>query len=243
MCSSDLNSGSLLIHKSTHHFDIANWLLEDDPLYVNAFGKRRFYGHTRDERSERCLTCQYKDTCSFYKNINEGDLKKMYVDCEDYDGYFRDKCVFSDEIDIEDTVSVNVEYSKGTVMSYSLTAHSPFEGAHLILNGTKGRMEVCHKSKSIEGYNESSIDNITIYKHNKEKVYMDIDTSSMEGHGGADTKIRNMLFVGKEDDPMGCMADFRAGIMSASIGMAANLSMKEGRRVYIGEFLDEVKKG
>ena len=40
------------------------------------------------------------------------------------DGYFRDKCVFSEEIDIEDTMSVNVKYNKGTVMSYSLTAHS-----------------------------------------------------------------------------------------------------------------------
>lgn len=238
------NSGSLLIHKSTHHFDIVNWLLEDDPVYVNAFGKRGFYGHTREERSERCLTCEYKDKCSFFKDITkDADLKKMYLDCEDADGYFRDKCVFSDEIDIEDTVSVNVEYSKGTVMSYSLNAHSPFEGACLILNGTLGRMEIRHNSKSMEGYNESSIDNITIYKRDKKKIYMDIDTSSTEGHGGADTKIRNMLFIGKEDDPLGCMADFRAGIMSASIGMASNLSMKEGRRVYIGEFFDEVKKG
>jgi len=31
--------------------------------------------------------------------------------------------------------------------------------------------------------------------------------------------------------------------MSPSVGMASNLSMKEGRRVYIGEFFDEVKKG
>ena len=49
------NSGSLLVHKSSHHFDIANWLLDEKSLYVNAFGTRRFYGPTREERSERCL--------------------------------------------------------------------------------------------------------------------------------------------------------------------------------------------
>ena len=54
------NSGSLMVHKSTHHFDIANWLLEQEPVAVNAFGTRRFYGPTREERSERCLTCPYK---------------------------------------------------------------------------------------------------------------------------------------------------------------------------------------
>ena len=57
------NSGSLLVHKSTHHFDLVNWLLGEDPVAVNAFGTRRFYGHTREERSERCLGCPYAKTC------------------------------------------------------------------------------------------------------------------------------------------------------------------------------------
>ena len=35
------NSGSLLVHKSTHHFDILNWLIDEDPVKVNAFGTKR----------------------------------------------------------------------------------------------------------------------------------------------------------------------------------------------------------
>ena len=65
-------SGSLLVHKSTHHFDLINWFLEEDPLYVNAFGSRRFYGPTREERSERCLTCPYKGSCEVFKDISAG---------------------------------------------------------------------------------------------------------------------------------------------------------------------------
>jgi len=67
------NSGSLLIHKSTHHFDLVNWFLEQEPVKVNAFGTRRFYGPTREERSERCLTCPYKNKCEFYVDINKAE--------------------------------------------------------------------------------------------------------------------------------------------------------------------------
>jgi hypothetical protein len=76
---------------------------------VNAFGTRRFYGPTRKERGERCLTCPYKKTCEFYIDIDKEDsgmLKKLYKDCESEDGYIRDRCLFSDVIDIEDSVSV-----------------------------------------------------------------------------------------------------------------------------------------
>ncbi|MDG0813598.1 Gfo/Idh/MocA family protein [Cohnella rhizosphaerae] len=53
-------SGGLLVHKSTHHFDLVNWWLDSRPREVHAFGTRKFYGPTRQERGERCLTCGYK---------------------------------------------------------------------------------------------------------------------------------------------------------------------------------------
>ena len=40
------NSGSLLVHKSTHHFDILNWLIDEDPVKVNAFGTRQSVSFT-----------------------------------------------------------------------------------------------------------------------------------------------------------------------------------------------------
>src|SRR5947209_16897486 len=44
------NSGGLLVHKATHHFDMVNWWIEDEPEIVHAFGQRRVYGPTRAER-------------------------------------------------------------------------------------------------------------------------------------------------------------------------------------------------
>jgi predicted dehydrogenase len=36
------NSGGLLVHKATHHFDIVNWWIDDHPQTVFAYGDRRF---------------------------------------------------------------------------------------------------------------------------------------------------------------------------------------------------------
>ena len=49
-----------------------------------------------------------------------------------------------------------------------------------------------------------------------------------------------MLFRGMKEDPLNQMADTRDGMMSIGIGMAANLSMKENRRVYLNEFYKDL---
>lgn len=249
------NSGSLLIHKSTHHFDLLNWWLEDEPESVHAFGTRRFYGATREKRGERCLTCEHKKTCAFYMDINKTEFyKKFYLNCEDVDGYYRDGCVFSDVIDIEDSVALNIKYAKGPVVSYSLTAHSPYEGMKIVFNGTEGRMEVESTDIKAAGGN---IKTIRIYNRMQEvltyqfapgsiltKNAIGVDKSLLEtmgGHGGSDPLMRAAIFRGADKDPLGQLADTRAGAMSLAIGAAANISMREQRAVSINELFDFLK--
>jgi len=54
--------------------------------------------------------------------------------------------------------------------------------------------------------------------------------------------LQKNLFIGYESDPLGQMADLRAGMMSIGIGMAANISMQEKRRVYLKEFYKELEE-
>lgn len=137
------SSGGLLVHKSTHHFDVINWWLGQDPVQVFALGDRNFYGPTRNEHGTRCLTCHVTDTCEFYMDLRKDDLlRRLYLDAETEDGYFRDQCVFDPSINIEDTMSAVVRYSGGTQLSYSLHAFAPFEGWRAVLNGSRGRMEI-----------------------------------------------------------------------------------------------------
>jgi len=234
------NSGGLLVHKATHHFDLINWLIEQEPVAVNAYGERRFYGPTTDRRGQRCLTCGYKDTCSFYLDISSlPALKELYLGCEDVDGYFRDSCVFSDEIDIFDTMSLNVKYSGGAMMSYSLTAYSPYEGYRLSINGTSGRLEaetfVGNTSKMFAG---ASVNRLRVYNKRGEEIVINVPIFT-GGHGGADEVLQRLLFRGGPD-PLNYVAGSRAGAMSLIIGAAANRSIQEGRAVFIRDLLKDI---
>jgi predicted dehydrogenase len=232
------NSGGLLVHKSTHHFDMVNWFIEEDPVSINAYGTRRFYGPTRKERGERCLTCNYKNTCEYYFDITEPYFKTMYLDCEDVDGYFRDGCIFSDEIDICDSMSLNVNYSKGTVMSYSLTAHSPYEGYKLAINGTNGRLEAeTFTSNTYDTFAGPSESNLRLYNRKGEMTI--IKVPRLKGsHGGSDYILQNLLFRGG-NDPMNYVAGSRAGAMSLIIGAAANKSIQENTVMYVKDLLKD----
>lgn len=231
------NSGGLLVHKSTHHFDLANWYLEEEPEIVNAFGTRRFYGPTREKRGERCLTCAYKGECEFFLDISKDDsLRKLYLECESEDGYYRDRCVFADEIDIEDSVSINVKYSGGAVMSYSLTAHSPYEGLKIVLNGTEGRLEADNFSGQAGPYSGTEIRRVRLYNRKNEEISYTIPKAGGE-HGGGDARLIKMLIEGNLPDPLGKMADSRAGAMSVIIGAAANESMKQGKSIRVTDLL------
>jgi predicted dehydrogenase len=232
------NSGGLLVHKGTHHFDLINWILEEEPEIVSAFGTRRFYGPTREEKGVRCLTCNYKKVCKFYFDITKKITKNLYLDCEEMDGYIRDSCVFSEEIDIEDTMSVNVKYSGGAIMSYSLTTQSPYEGYKLTLSGVEGRIEFENFSGDIGPYANEFFSRLRIYNQKGEEHAFESPISKKD-HGGGDDKFLHMLLKGRSNsDSLGQIASSRDGAMSAIVGIAANISIAEGRSVYIKDILN-----
>ena len=73
------NSGGLLIHKATHHFDVVNWCIDDTPKVVSAFGDLCFYGPKRRERGERCLTCAYKKPASFISILKPNITRRNFI--------------------------------------------------------------------------------------------------------------------------------------------------------------------
>ena len=231
------NSGGLFVHKATHHFDMINWWVEDDPYKVYAQGALRFYGPTRKERGERCLGCAFRHTCEFYVDYaNHPVLKALYFDAEKEDGYYRDRCVFADEIDIYDTMSANVQYRSGIQLSYSLIAHSPYEGYRASINGTNGRMEI----EAIEsGLRTSSpAFEIKIFNRKGDVITHQVP-KAVGGHGGGDEQLLKRLFSGLDiPDPLGYMADSRAGAMSILIGVAANQSIQKGTPIFIDHLLE-----
>jgi predicted dehydrogenase len=136
------NSGSLLVHKATHHFDLLNWWLNSDPEEVFAYGSLEFYGKNNAFRSTNCRPCPHKGECKFYFDITKDErLVKLYVDNEQYDGYHRDGCVFREDIDIFDKMAVQIKYANKVQVSYSLVTYAPYEGYRISFSGTKGKLD------------------------------------------------------------------------------------------------------
>jgi predicted dehydrogenase len=142
-------SGGLLVHKSSHHFDLVNWWLADVPEMVFAAGALRFYGEANaaarglTPRPARSTGAPGAPTDPFALDLDADDtLRELYLKAERDDGYLRDRDVFSPGISIEDNAGVLVTYRSGAILTYALNAHSPWEGYRVSVNGTEGRIEL-----------------------------------------------------------------------------------------------------
>ena len=246
------NSGGLMVHKATHHFDLVNWWLSTVPEKVYASGHRKFYTpQTADRygltnRGERCRTCPEAGKCRFHISLQKNDkLRELYLDNEEYDGYHRDRCVFSDQIDIEDSMNVVVDYRSGAKMTYSLNAFTPWEGYLVSFNGTRGRLEhKCEESVYINA--DGSVPGMLNKEGTWTRVFpnwqpayeVDLWTGS-GGHGGADPVMLGYIFAPDEQEPDKYLraADQRSGAWSILTGVAANHSMAENRPIPIDELI------
>jgi len=237
-------SGGLLVHKACHHFDLLNWWIASEPLWVIAEGGRRFYGENGPWRGERCLGCAHADACPFYLDLRgKPELANLYLSAEEQDGYIRDRCVFARDIDIEDHVSMLIRYENGVQVSYSLLAFSPWEGQRVAFNGTKGRLDI----DLVDRIHVRDLSGQLVVKHvdippvvRQSPLFEEPRQISYErrtgDHGGADRRIRDVLFGGCSD-PLERKLTAREGALAALIGIAANRSLEIGEKVYVRELL------
>jgi hypothetical protein len=225
---------------------------------VYAQGGLVFYG--RENAEARGVTALY-DRGTGHPNAaadpfaldlsKDETLRCMYLEAEMHDGYRRDQSVFSDGISIEDDLSAIVRYASGAVMSYHLTAYSPWEGYRVAFNGTKGRLEYevvetsyvsgaegdqnrpdLRDSKEVE-VRESV--RILVRPLWGKPLEIELPAESDSGHGGGDVRLLRDVLIGDQEDPLGRAADHRSGADSIMVGIAANRSLATGRAVRIRE--------
>src|SRR6267143_3823205 len=220
------NSGTLLVHKASHHFDLANWWLDSKPVEVTAFGNLKFYGRNNSFRSTHCRVCPFKQQCKFYWDVTQNqNYVKLYVDCESEDGYLRDGCVWREDINIYDTMSVVVKYENGVFLNYTANTYLPFEGQAISINGRTGRLDY----NEFGGGGFSNKELRLTRSFGKSEVIQDLEARRVGGHGGADTSMHDLIFRGSQgSDPLGLRADLRAGARASLIGIAAYRSIEGG---------------
>ena len=227
--------GSLWVHKATHHFDLINWWLDADPVEVTAYGALNVYGKNGSIRGTNCRTCPHKSNCQFFWDMTkDARLMKLYAECEDVDGYYRDGCVYREDVDIYDAMSAVVKYSTGASMNYSLNAEMPFEGYRLALNGTKGRLEIRdYERQPWEVARES-----TAFLSKNFGKHEELDMPQIKGgHSGGDDRLRDVIFKNASVPDYLKLPSARAGAMSCLTGIAARTSIEQKRPVKIGELV------
>ncbi len=245
------NSGGLMVHKATHHFDLVNWWLGAVPVTVMAKGKREFYTPEMAQRfglqshHERCHTCPEAEKCGFFFSLaRDPKLKELYLDQESFDGYHRDQCVFNPRIDIEDTMNVIVGYDDGVTLSYSLNAFNAWEGYQIAFNGTLGRLEhsiveqvyVSGTNTVQGGIAQGGVKTRVIPLRG---AATDVEPWTGAGsHGGGDKVMLDELFLSNPPAHKYLRAaDERAGANSILIGAAANQCFKTGQPVTVQQMV------
>ncbi|KAJ9096956.1 hypothetical protein QFC20_006316 [Naganishia adeliensis] len=260
------NSGGLMVHKSGHHFDLVNWWVNSSLKQVVGMGKTAFYGKKNGEESgwakdyKRAYGSEEakKDPFALDMTVDE-TLKELYVDNEKYDGYIRDSNVFGDDIAIEDDMSVLVRYQNDVIMTYHLTAYSPWEGYRVMFNGSHGRLELevvesTHNSLeepalvgpgSIHGTRPmANAGHATLSLHPLWQKPVDIPVYyDHAGHGGGDKRLLSSIFGPlKGDEPgkegvSGMACSEVDGANALAIGLAANESFVTGKMIDVEEML------
>lgn len=252
-------SGSLWVHKATHHFDLLNWWLNSEPVEVSAYGSLEHYGKNNAFRGVNCRVCEHKKNCTFFWDITKDErLNNLYPKNEQYDGYMRDACVWNTDIDIYDKMSAQILYANGVTVNYSLTTYSPYEGWQIAFNGMKGRIETWEDIPYLQKTADDQANRHAVEMSNaddaipgefREIMVMDNFQQNYEifttpkikgGHGGGDIRMQRRIFVDKTDNPHHVMAGTREGAMSILIGIAARKSIQLKRPVKITELTDLV---
>jgi predicted dehydrogenase len=245
---SKTNSGGLFVHKATHHFDLLNWWLGSVAQRVTAHGQRIFYrpetaeAFGLDGHGERCSGCVVFERCRVKLNVAaSAHLQALYADNEGHDGYFRDSCVFSSAIDIEDTMHATIEYENGAIVNYLLTAYSPAEGYRAVFHGTRGSVTL-EQVERLFLRDDGSLVDPPLAECTRLVVQplfsrpWELLLPAAEGlHSGGDKVMLAHLFRGGPDDGFAQAADERSGAWSALVGIAANASLAFGSPVALAD--------
>lgn len=246
-------SGGLLVHKASHHFDLVNWWLADTPSRVYASGGLRFYGAQNaahrglGPRPRRGSEGPATEDPFVLDMRTIPGLAELYLENERYDGYLRDQDVFSDGITIEDNLALVVDYERGATLTYSLNAHSPWEGYTVCINGTRGRAELrvveraAVSSPAVVDPSYADVRSDTPERVEGERLLVQTHWGEARAvpiedgggnHGGGDERLLRDLFdPAAPPDPLGRRADVRDGIRAVAVGIAGNASLAEGAPV------------
>ena len=242
------NSGSLSIHKSSHHFDLVSWWIDGIPEYVHAFGALNHYGpegpfNPSKKDGRVCSECTERRNCAYKRRFETRNSTLFVADdhinayetkVKQFSEYRPDRCIFDSEINIHDTFVVNVKYKNGALLNYSANFSTPYEGYRLAINGTKGRLETVEFNNRgvLALQNPNGLDDFQYIDYypifgGQERIRV---VTSEGGHGGGDPLILEDIFLGEDPNrEFDILAKSVDGLRAISVGDAVYKSIVDGK--------------
>ena len=216
-------SNGLQLHNSSHHFDKMNYLLESHAVEVSASGALIAYGARAPHRfsGKNCHTCSYRQECP--------DAIEYDHDLFDSTLYTPDLCIWSPDIDIEDTFAASIRFANGVF------AYASYEGEVIHIQGDNGRLEarqLQYLSQTDDLHNQKAVpeESIRIFRFGSatpEEVPIERESGS---HGGADKLLFAELFA---CPPAASLPTLQDGIYAVLTGASIVESIQQGRKISV----------
>jgi len=227
-------SGGALNDKSSHHFDVMNWMAGSKALRITAMGGRTSIFKPDPDAPVSCSTCS-RD-CPYRRRPSEGESREgghilrynswMKADTE-LDR--ADTCVYRPGADIEDHAVCTIAYESGVKASLFWAIFGPEseDQETLELLGSSGRMVLTRASGMIHI--------ISDYGKKQRTVFAGGDDFSSSHYGADKALIRRLLTFCEGGQPVASSAD---GYESLRMVLAAETSMEQdGKLILLREEL------
>ncbi len=197
------NTGSLLLQKGSHDFDIINWFAGSQVKYIAALGSQDFFGGNKPN-TLTCPECSERYTCT-------ENLPKSFSP--------RIQCTFRKEADCLDNHLVLMQFANGVKATYNECHYTPDNNREYIFIGTKGKLKL-----------DDNLGKLFIYTRPKTLMIDKMEYqpgSIIGGHGGGDPKLFYDLAeaIDKRTQPL---ASVQAGFEAIRAGLLAHKSIRQG---------------
>lgn len=223
-------SGGSFLEKCCHDMDILNWMIDQRPVAVHAFGSRQIF-RANPELPEKCDDCPLMETCHYYKAPMRGTQEAAHEDILQKYLLEGNRCIYNVDKDTMDNQSVAVEYEDGTLANFMMTFNTsgPRSGRNFHAVGLKGRLWANVTDGKVYHYDNAA----------GETEVFDYSGGTWNKHESG--RVHAMKLLDMMKDP-----NFRpdqnamAGYLSATVCFAAEASRMQKRRVSLVYAKDEM---
>lgn len=236
-------SSPMILAKSCHDMDIICYLLEQKPVWISSFGElSHFKNESMEGVPDYCLDgCPHQETCLYYAPkvyLNAADWMKFPVTNNFSDENILEalkkgpygRCVYRSKNNVVDHQNVGIQFEKGTIVNFMMTAFTNEIKRTIHIMGTKGELW---------GDMNDPIIRIKPF----EKPLIDISVDVQEGgHGGGDDAVMKRFINALKYD-WDTKEDLDIAVDGHLLALAAEEARIEKKVIHFGDYLEGITHG